>query len=142
MATSVAIHEGGCLCGAVRFRTRGTLRAVVACHCTQCRKQSGHYWAATNVPDADLTIEGEEESLTWYSATPGIRRGFCKTCGSFLFWKMESQDYTSIGAGTFDGDTDLVIDQHIYCADKGDYYDIPEGVAAYPGSSPEIATVG
>jgi hypothetical protein len=141
MAASVDVHEGGCLCGGVRFRTRGALRAVVACHCTQCRKQSGHYWAATNVPDVDLTIAGGG-NVAWYSATPGIRRGFCKTCGSFLFWKRESRDYTSIGAGAFDGATGLVIDQHIYCADKGDYYDIPEGVPAYPGASPVIQTAG
>src|SRR5688572_6173704 len=52
------IHTGSCLCGAVRFKTSGTLRGVVYCHCSQCRKQSGHYYAATNVADTDLEVTG------------------------------------------------------------------------------------
>src|SRR6478735_5160721 len=79
-------HQGSCLCGAVRFRTRGALRGVVYCHCSQCRKQSGHFYAATNVADADIVIEGTE-SITWYEASAFAGRGFCKTCGSVLFWK-------------------------------------------------------
>ena len=79
-------YDGGCLCGAVRFRTGGALRGVVYCHCSQCRKQSGHFYAATNVADADIVIEGTE-SITWYEASAFARRGFCKTCGSVLFWK-------------------------------------------------------
>lgn len=134
-------HVGGCLCGAVRFRTSGPLRSVVACHCSQCRKQSGHVWAATNVPDDALAIEGADR-LTWYSATPGIKRGFCATCGSFLFWKMESRSYTSIGAGTFDGQSGLTLDRHIFCADKGDYYQIDDGLPRYDASCPDIATAG
>lgn len=132
-------QKGGCLCGAVRFRTRGQLRAVVACHCSQCRRQSGHIWAATNVLDTDLEIEGVHR-LTWYSATEGIRRGFCATCGSVLFWKMESRDYTSIGAGAFDTPSGLRLESHIFCADKGDYYEIADGLPQFPASSPAIAT--
>lgn len=132
-------HTGGCLCGAVRFRTHGQLRAVVACHCTQCRRQSGHFWAATNVQDDKLDIAGEGD-VTWYSATPGVRRGFCRTCGSFLFWKMESLDYTSIGGGAFDEPSGLTLDCHIYCADKGTYYEIEDGLPQFAGSSPEIVT--
>lgn len=52
-------HTGACLCGSVRFRTRGELREVVACHCSQCRKQTGLYYAATNVQIGNLFIEGK-----------------------------------------------------------------------------------
>lgn len=141
VASDFQVHSGGCLCGTVRFRTQGQLRSVVACHCSQCRRQSGHFWAATNVMDAELEIEGGE-AVTWYSATPGIRRGFCRVCGSFLFWKMESQDYTSIGGGAFDLPTTLVLDRHIYCADKGDYYDINDGLPQFVGSCADILTAG
>jgi hypothetical protein len=134
-----SVYKGGCLCGAVRFSTRGPLRAVVACHCSQCRRQSGHFWAATNVADGDLSMEGAER-LKWYSATLGVTRGFCGDCGSFLFWKMESLDHISIGAGAFDAPTGLALDRHIFCADKGDYYEITDGLPRYDASSPDIAT--
>ena len=60
---------------------------------------------------------------------PALRLGvdFCKICGSLLFWKGDGRDYTSIAAGAIDGATDLKIDGHIYCADKGDYYEILDG---------------
>ncbi|MFM7784547.1 MAG: GFA family protein, partial [Gammaproteobacteria bacterium] len=43
-------HSGACLCGVVRYTVQGPLRPVVVCHCTQCRRQTGHYLAATSVP--------------------------------------------------------------------------------------------
>jgi hypothetical protein len=134
MSTDFQMHSGGCLCGAVRFRAHGELSKVVACHCSQCRRQSGHFWASINVSDEELEIDGAD-GVTWYSATPGIARGFCSVCGSFLFWKRDGEDYTSVGAGVFDLPTTLVLTQHIYCADKGDYYEIKDGLPQFPGSS-------
>ena len=55
------LHTGSCLCGSVRFRISGHLRGVVYCHCWQCRKQTGHFVAATNAQDADIAIEGEDK---------------------------------------------------------------------------------
>ena len=46
------MHKGSCLCGAVTFAVEGELRPPDACHCTNCRKQSGHYFASTDVPRA------------------------------------------------------------------------------------------
>ncbi|MCF3643361.1 GFA family protein, partial [Rhizobium sp. TRM95111] len=123
-------HTGHCLCGTVRFRTRGPLREVIACHCSQCRRQTGHFYAATNVPDDRLEVEGGG-NVSWYRASDSASRGFCRTCGSALFWKGDGSDYTSIMAGAFDGPTELRIACHIYCADKGDYYEIDDGVPQY-----------
>lgn len=135
------IHDGSCLCGAVRFRARGEMREVIACHCTQCRKQTGHYLAATNVADENLTLEGEE-SLRWYRASSFARRGFCGNCGSVLFWKADSESYTSITAGSFEKPTGLKLTVHIFCADKGDYYDIDDGLPQYAAGSPGLAVDG
>ncbi len=125
------IHNGSCLCGAIRYRTTGPLREVIACHCTQCRKQSGHYYAATDVTDDNLDIEGAD-NLTWYRASDFAGRGFCRTCGSALFWKRDGSDYTSILAGSFDGETGLSLEKHIFCATKGDYYEICDGKPQSP----------
>lgn len=123
-------HSGHCLCGAVRFRTSGKLREVIACHCSQCRRQTGHFYAATNVQDDGLSVAGAD-SVTWYRASETASRGFCRTCGSALFWKGDGSDYTSIMAGAFDQPTGLTIGVHIFCADKGDYYEITGDAPQY-----------
>lgn len=123
-------HSGHCLCGAVRFRTSDQLREVIACHCSQCRRQTGHFYAATNVQDDGLSVVGAD-SVTWYRASETASRGFCRTCGSALFWKGDGSDYTSIMAGAFDQPTGLTIGVHIFCADKGDYYEITGDAPQY-----------
>lgn len=120
-------QKGSCLCGKIRFEVTGALREVVACHCTQCRKQSGHYYAATNTPDETIRVTGEE-NLTWYQSSERARRGFCRHCGSALFWKDDRDDFTSILAGSLEKPTGLAIAKHIYVADKGDYYAITDGL--------------
>ena len=131
------IRTGRCNCGAVRFRTRGALRDVVACHCSQCRRQSGLYFAATNVSDDHIEIEGAE-AITWYRASDFAKRGFCATCGSAMFWKHEADPFISVLAGSFDEPTGLKITSHIFCADKGDFYEIADGLPQYPKGSPGI----
>ncbi|QND47367.1 GFA family protein [Rhizobium lusitanum] len=128
-------HTGACLCGSVRFKTRGALREVVGCHCSQCRKQTGLYFAATDVSLDNLSIEGEE-AITWYRASSSARRGFCRTCGSALFWVADNAEKISIMAGLFDEPSELTLGYHIYCADKGDFYEITDGLPQYPQGRP------
>ena len=131
------IHTGACLCGAVRFTARGPLRGVVYCHCSQCRRQSGHFYAATNVEDDRLEVAGAER-ITWFSASPQARRGFCSTCGSAMFWKHGDLAHTSILAGSFDKPTGLEGEAHIFVADKGDYYEIDDALPQYERSTPSV----
>lgn len=121
------MKTGSCLCGAVVFEITGALRASVACHCTQCRKTSGHYWSATQVPTAQLSIT-KDEGLKWYQSSQTARRGFCQHCGSSLFWQMDGEGATSIGTGTLDGATGVQTSKHIFVKDKGDYYEIKDGL--------------
>jgi hypothetical protein len=111
------------------------LRGVVYCHCSQCRKQTGHFYAATDVADADLDISGADR-LTWYAASPEAKRGFCSICGSALFWKRNDSARTSILAGALELPTGLAAESHIFVADKGDYYEIGDGLPQFPGSRP------
>jgi hypothetical protein len=121
------VHNGSCLCGAVRFEVDGELKAPDACHCSQCRKQSGHYWASTDVARSALTLHGAD-SLTWFFASERVRRGFCATCGSFLFWDPIHKDRIAIAMGAFETPTGTRLGSHIFVADKGDYYDIGDGL--------------
>lgn len=115
--------NGSCLCGAVTYHAAGQIGAAAACHCSQCRKQSGHVWASAWVDDDRLDITGE---VRWYEASHGVRRGFCPVCGSFLFWKDQQDPFTCFSMGSIDGPTDLRLSKHIFVADKGDYYDIAD----------------
>lgn len=119
--------KGSCLCGAVRFTIADTLHNPVACHCGQCRKITGNHVVAGRCPEAEAAVEGE---IRWFESSPGVRRGFCPTCGSQLFWKMESSPNISVALGALDGETGLRLTGHIYCADKGDWEEIPDNPAA------------
>jgi hypothetical protein len=121
------MHKGSCLCGAVSFQVSGDLRPPDACHCTQCRKQSGHYFASTDFPRANLKIEGADK-ITWFRSSEKVRRGFCSICGSSLFWDPIHRDWTSAAMGAFDKPTGVKLEKHIFVADKGDYYDITDGL--------------
>jgi hypothetical protein len=111
----------------VRFEVTGALPPPDACHCTQCRKQSGHFFASTDVPRAALTIHGADH-VTWFRSSEKVRRGFCSTCGSALFWDPLHKDWIGVAMGAIDGPTGTRLRIHIYVADKGDYYDIADGL--------------
>jgi len=121
-----AARSGRCLCGAVRYRVTGALRPIVMCHCTQCRRTTGHVMAATAVRHSGFQLLADSE-LRWYVSSSDARRGFCGRCGSTLFWQGTGRDYISIAAGTLDDSSGLKIACHIFVADKGDYYEIDDG---------------
>lgn len=81
-------YEGGCLCGAVRFRAHGTPIAVAICHCRTCQKAAGAEsvaWAQFSC--AAITWSGTERSE--YASSPGVKRAFCQSCGSSLSYQVE-----------------------------------------------------
>jgi hypothetical protein len=119
-------HTGSCLCGAVAYEVSGELRNAVGCHCGQCRKTTGHYLAATAAKHDCFRLTCED-GLAWYRSSATAKRGFCRICGSTLFWQGEGRDYVAIAAGSLDAPTGIRLEGHIFCADKGDYYEIADG---------------
>lgn len=118
---------GGCLCEGVRYEVHGPLRDVLACHCSQCRKTSGHFVAATAVETADLVFT-QASTLHWFKSSETAERGFCSRCGGNLFWRQTGPGAhaISIMAGTLDAPTGLKVYGHIFAADKSDYYTITD----------------
>lgn len=121
---------GSCLCGEVRYEVHGPLRPVSYCHCTQCRKTSGHFVAATACAADRLTLINDA-GLRWYRSSGRAERGFCGYCGSSLFWKPDHGRHISIMAGTLDTPTGLEARQHIFVAEASDYYVLDDGLPCF-----------
>ena len=122
---------GRCLCGTVRFRAEPPFRPVVVCHCRQCAQWTGHAVATTNVAIERFQLLSGEDNLGWYAASDAAKRGFCKTCGSALFWRPNKGGYISIAAGALDPPTGLRIKAHIFYDDKSDYFEVTDGVTCW-----------
>jgi hypothetical protein len=121
------VHKGSCLCGAVSFEVAGPLKGPDACHCRHCRKQSGHYWASSDAPRTAVTIHGEDK-VTWFRSSEKVRRGFCSVCGSVLFWDPIHKDVIGFAMGALDTPTGTHLAVHIFVSQKGDYYEIADGL--------------
>ena len=124
------MHKGSCLCGSVTFEVAGELGAPDACHCVQCRKWTGHFLPSTEVPRTALTIDGAD-NITWYLSSEKVKRGFCSQCGASLFFDPLDQikhNWIGVSMCAFDTPTQTRLALHIFVAEKGDYYDIKDGL--------------
>ncbi len=125
-------YSGCCLCGAVAFEVAGELSPPQACHCRQCRRQSGHCVVSSDARRADVRFTADS-GLAWYRSSPAAERGFCRHCGSVLLWRRDDETL-SINLGCLDDTGELKLAGHIFTADKGAYYDIADALPQYPGS--------
>ena len=124
------MHQGSCLCGSITFKVEGELATVEACHCTQCRKWTGHVGVSVEVPRSALKMENTE-NLEWFHSSEKVRRGFCNRCGTSLFFDpldRKKHDWIAIMMGAFDTPTETHMALHIFTAEKGDYYEITDGL--------------
>jgi hypothetical protein len=93
----------------------------------------------TDVPLDSVQIRGLE-NVTWYHSSAKVRRGFCSRCGCSLFFDPPARDWIGISMGAFDGETGTHTELHIFVAEKGDYYQIRDGLPQYatiPGADPD-----
>ena len=120
------MFTGGCECGKVRFEVNKVRETVTVCHCSQCRRTSGHFWASTHALFSDVTFL-KDEGLEWFASSDFACRGFCRFCGSSLFYKMNDETGIGIAAGCLDQTSGMKISKHIFAADKGEYYEIADG---------------
>lgn len=127
--------SGGCLCGEVTYVITGQPRDVINCHCSRCRRHTGHFMAATSTDTDSLEISGRG-SLQWY-ATADVEYGFCGTCGSTLFWRTSRRPgYVAVAAGTLTPPTGLKTIAAIYTDYSSDYHSFDPDVPTYPEDRP------
>lgn len=132
-------RTGGCVCGAIRFRCRLSSDAVVACHCEQCRRQSGHVWACVTTVQGALEIE-DAQNLRWWRYKRS-ERGFCAQCGAYLFWRAPGGEEVDISAGALDETSGLKLVSEIFLDEKGAYYELRPGLTRH-ARDPDAAPGG
>ncbi len=124
------ITTGGCLCGAVRYQVKGPLRDVVNCHCSMCQRLHGGFGPHSKARKVNITIT-KDDGLAWYQTSDIARRGFCRQCGSGLFWEPFDLDATGIIASTLDAATGLKTMGHIFVGEKQGFYEITDDLPQY-----------
>ena len=121
---------GRCECGRVAFDVEQVRETVTVCHCSQCRRTSGHLWAATYAPFESLRFH-RDDGLRWYASSEDAKRGFCMHCGASLFYRMNGETGVGIAAGCLDDTSGLRIGKHIHVADKAAYYRSPDDAPCF-----------
>lgn len=82
--------SGSCLCGAINFSASLPSKWCAHCHCSLCRKAHGAgYVTWVGFEQDHVSFTRGEDHLTWYESTPGAQRGFCRQCGSSLFFRSK-----------------------------------------------------
>ena len=130
---------GRCYCERVSYKAKDVSANIVECHCTQCRKQSGHRYASVLTDIRSVAIE-DESILSWFSASAHAKRGFCSNCGSHMFWRSTTNSDIAILAASIDDASELTVASHIFVGDKGCYYEIDDGLPQFNGYDDPVKT--
>jgi hypothetical protein len=120
MATAAGPISGRCLCGAVRFSFEPAKREVGVCNCSICRRWSAGPFLVLD-HEGPVAFEGVENVGVYKSSEWG-ERGFCKTCGTSLYWRMSGVEHFAVSAGALDDQTGLAFTTEIFIDEKPGYY--------------------
>lgn len=134
--TAKQVFEGGCLCGAIRYRSTAAPVRGVICHCSMCRKHSGApILAFVHFPrDAFTWVKGEP---TRYRSSQYAERGFCPKCGSSLSIHEEVlEDRVQVTLGSLDEPNRAKIDDHVWTVDRIGWFDVQDDLPRYTKDSP------
>jgi hypothetical protein len=136
-ATDTQIFNGGCLCGALRYRARGTPLFAGLCYCRDCQKASGSAFTPyIGFRASAVEISGETRSFATVSArgTPA-KRHFCPRCASIVFGgEVEADDWITVYAGTLDDPALFHPTSAIFTRDRAPWAPIPHGLVVHDGA--------
>lgn len=124
--------QGTCLCGAIKIQADKMSTEVGACHCGTCRTWGGGPLMATNC-GTEVTITGEE-NLGVFDSSPWAERGFCKRCGTHLFYRIKQTGPTLIPLGLLHTDAKLSFTSQVFIDEKPAYYDFSNETETMTGA--------
>ncbi|MFK8017076.1 MAG: GFA family protein [Gammaproteobacteria bacterium] len=114
-------RKGVCVCGEVTLNAAKASNSVSACHCNSCRRWSGGPFIDLNCGD-EVSIEGAQ-SVSVFNSSDWAERGFCKHCGTHLFYRLKASNQYMIPVGLFTTDDNLQFSTQVFIDEKPDYYD-------------------
>lgn len=113
-------NGGSCLCGKIRFFAKCVNINAGTCHCGICRKWGGGPLFAVDC-GIDVSFDGEE-NISLFSSSEWAERGFCKQCGTHLFYRLKENRQYFIPAGLLDDEKKLTFDHEIFIEEKPSFY--------------------
>jgi hypothetical protein len=122
---------GGCFCRAVRYRVSGNVTNLCFCHCTSCRRATGAVMVAWGTfPLEHFAVT--EGSLDEFESSPGVKRGYCASCGTSVTYRHElRRDEIDVTLATLDDPTSLTPNAHIWVQDKLPWVRLADGLPQY-----------
>jgi len=125
-------REGRCLCGAVSLIAHTSSDAISACHCSMCRRWAGSALVVLHC-GSNVVFEGEEH-VSVFNSSEWAQRGFCKRCGTNLYYHLKGTGSYSIPVGLFADDAALEFTQQIFIDEKPAYFSYAENTEKYTGA--------
>lgn len=127
--------DGGCLCGSVKFSAKLPSKWCAHCHCSMCRVAHGAgYVTWVGFEQHQVSFAKGESHLRWHESSPGAQRGFCKECGSSMFFRSERwAGELHIALACIDGDIDRQPQANVFFDNHVDWMPIDEKLKQVEG---------
>ena len=116
----LASNKISCLCGAVTLTTKPITQQFAACHCGMCRRWGGGPLLAVDC-GTEVQFDGDE-FVAVYNSSEWAERGFCKKCGTHLFYRLKDSQEYQIPVGLFEEAVALKFGLQVFIDRKPDYY--------------------
>jgi hypothetical protein len=130
-------NTGSCLCGAVHYEISAPITDTGACHCDMCRKWSGGVYLGVEVAADNMMISGAE-SVTTFTSSEWAERGFCKTCGSSIYYRITSpgahHGSYHVSMGTLDQTDGIALKGEVFIDQKPKGYSFAEETEQLTGA--------
>lgn len=130
------IHEGGCLCGAVQFRTEGSPLNVRVCHCRACQKALGApFFARALFDQRAVNLQGP---VGRYPSSPELERLFCQRCGTRIgSWRVNGT-VAGFALALFDDPAAFTPTEHIWVGSKLPWLMLDDGLPQHAEGPPQL----
>ena len=129
--------DGGCMCGAIRYRVNGAPNYAGICHCDDCRRATGGAyvpWFGTS-PDKFEVIKGK---IAFHESSPGTRRGFCSSCGASLTFGGEGWNDIALTIASLDDPNTLTPESNVFLRERLHWVKFNEDMRNYEGFPEDV----
>ncbi|MDH3690775.1 MAG: GFA family protein [Gammaproteobacteria bacterium] len=132
---SLKQHEGGCLCGDVRFQVTGDPLWIAHCHCDSCRRNTAAVMATFMGVRQNQFIYVKGEPAQYHSS-PGVTRSFCNRCGTPLTYEADHyKDEVHVNIGSLDSPQDFAPQKHVWVDQQLPWLRVDEHLPRYAATA-------